>query len=51
MFITVAVVMSTPIRRIRSGCCARAASGHDAAVPPGASGSCEQAVEMRHRGQ
>jgi hypothetical protein len=26
-------VMSTPIRRIRSGCCARAASGHAAADP------------------
>ena len=27
-------VMSTPMRRIRSGCCARAASGHAAAAPP-----------------
>src|SRR5215510_10879860 len=26
--------MSTPTRRIRSGCCARAASGHAAAAPP-----------------
>jgi hypothetical protein len=26
--------MSTPIRRIRSGCCARVASGHAAAAPP-----------------
>jgi hypothetical protein len=26
--------MSTPMRRIRSGCCARAASGHAAAAPP-----------------
>jgi hypothetical protein len=25
--------VSTPIRRIRSGCCARAASGHAAAPP------------------
>jgi hypothetical protein len=25
--------MSTPIRRIPSGCCARAASGHVAAAP------------------
>ena len=29
-----AAVMSTPMRRIRSGCCARAASGHAAAAPP-----------------
>ena len=28
-----AVVMSTPIRRIRSGCCALAASGHVTAAP------------------
>ena len=27
-------VMSTPMRRMRSGCCARAASGHAAAAPP-----------------
>ena len=27
-------VRSTPMRRIRSGCCARAASGHAAAAPP-----------------
>jgi hypothetical protein len=26
--------MSTPMRRIRSACCARAASGHPAAAPP-----------------
>src|SRR5262245_49637948 len=26
--------MSTPMRRIRSPCCARAASGHAAAAPP-----------------
>ena len=26
--------ISTPIRRIRSDCCARAASGHAAAAPP-----------------
>ena len=26
--------MSTPMRRIRSRCCARAASGHAAAAPP-----------------
>jgi len=26
--------IKTPIRRIRSGCCARAASGHAAAAPP-----------------
>src|SRR5262249_15342326 len=26
--------MSTPMRRIRSACCARAASGHAAAAPP-----------------
>ncbi len=26
--------MSTPMRRIRSGCCARAESGHDADAPP-----------------
>jgi hypothetical protein len=26
--------MSTPIRRMRSGCCARAASGHTATAPP-----------------
>jgi hypothetical protein len=25
---------STPIRRIRSGCCARAATGHVVAAPP-----------------
>jgi len=25
--------MSTPMRRIRSGCCARTASGHTAALP------------------
>ena len=29
-----AVAISTAIRRIRSACCARAASGHVAAVPP-----------------
>ena len=28
------VVISTPMRRIRSGCCARAANGHAAAAPP-----------------
>ena len=28
------VVMSTPIRRMRSDCCARATSGHAAAAPP-----------------
>ena len=27
-------LMSTPMRRIRSACCARAASGHAAAAPP-----------------
>src|SRR6516165_10228397 len=26
--------MSTPMRRVRSGCCARAARGHPAAAPP-----------------
>jgi hypothetical protein len=26
--------LNTPIRRIRSACCARAASGHAAAAPP-----------------
>src|SRR5262245_19206236 len=29
-------LVSTPMRRIRSGCCARAASGHAAAAPPSA---------------
>jgi hypothetical protein len=29
-----AVSIGTPIRRIRSGCCARAATGHVAAAPP-----------------
>ena len=28
------MAMSTPMRRIRSACCARAASGHVAAAPP-----------------
>ena len=28
------VPMSTPMRRMRSPCCARAASGHAAAAPP-----------------
>jgi Terminase small subunit len=28
------VKVSTPMRRMRSGCCARAASGHAAAAPP-----------------
>jgi uncharacterized protein YchJ len=28
------MLMSTPMRRIRSPCCARAASGQDAAAPP-----------------
>ena len=32
-FRIVRAVMSTPMRRIRSGCCARAASGHAAAPP------------------
>ena len=32
--------MSTPIRRIRSFCCARAASGHAAAVPPSSVAYC-----------
>jgi hypothetical protein len=27
------VIIRTPIRRIRSGCCARAASGHPATAP------------------
>src|SRR6516165_8085092 len=31
-----AKAVSTPIRRIRSGCCARAPTGHDAAAPPSA---------------
>ena len=29
-----ALGINTPMRRIRSGCCARAASGHAAAAPP-----------------
>ena len=29
-----ATAMSTPMRRMRSPCCARAASGHAAAAPP-----------------
>ena len=32
--IAAAVARSTPMRRTRSPCCARAASGHAAAAPP-----------------
>jgi len=35
-----AVLMSTPIRRIRSRCCACAASGHTAAAPPSSLMNC-----------
>jgi hypothetical protein len=30
------MAISTAMRRIRSGCCARAASGHATAAPPSA---------------
>ena len=36
--------ISTPIRRMRSGCCARAASGHVAAMPPSAAISCRRSI-------
>jgi hypothetical protein len=34
------LLMSTPMRRIRSGCCARAASGHAAAAPSSVAKNC-----------